>query len=63
MTATGLNIAQLPNSKSHQKNSNERVTRIEVFSEKCVDEPIYEDVTLDTAYKQHLENSLVSIFI
>lgn len=63
MTATGLNITHVPNSKSYQKNSIEKVTRIEVESEKCIEETLYNDVTLQTAYKQHLKNSLVSIFI
>jgi hypothetical protein len=62
MTTTGITTTLKHNSKSYDGNNETRVTRIEVESEKYNEEPICQDVTLDTAYSESIKASFDSMF-
>ena len=62
MTPTGITTKLKHNSKSYDSNNETRVTRIEVESEKYNEEPIYQDVTLDTAYSNSIKESFNAMF-
>ena len=57
----GITITLKPNSKSYEKNIETRVTRIEVDSELYNFDTIYQDVTLDTAYKNWQREQLTNL--
>lgn len=62
MTATGITTTLKHNSKSYMSNNEQRVTRIEIESEKLIEEPIYNEVTLDTAYLNSIKESFNAMF-
>lgn len=58
----GLTIKLKHNSKSYEKNNEQRVTRIEVDSHRYNEDEMYQQVTIDTYMTQHRKEQLTELF-